>query len=32
MEHTGNDEAISMLSILVDGKRLRDIKDVSVIE
>jgi hypothetical protein len=28
VEHTGNDEAISMLSILVDGKRLRDISDL----
>lgn len=28
VQHTGNDEAISMLNILVDGKRLRDISDL----
>lgn len=28
VEHTGNDEAISMLGILVGGKRLRDISDL----
>ncbi|OQQ25921.1 restriction endonuclease [Prescottella equi] len=28
VKHSGNDEAISMLNILVDGKRLRDISDL----
>jgi len=30
IEQTGNDEAIDMLGILIDGKRLRDISDLAL--